>query len=95
MGWQAALGSGDPGEWGTRGIQFPSVMGAGRARTEFSTTGKLNRAQHPKDAIRETSAHVSPRVPLDSTLGVGECFREGALANSSGEGWLPLWGPGL
>lgn len=33
MGWQAALGSGDPGEWdthggGTIGIQLPSVMGA-------------------------------------------------------------------
>lgn len=36
MGWQAALGSGDPDEWGTcegvspRGIQFPSMMGVGK-----------------------------------------------------------------
>lgn len=51
MGWQAALGSGDPGEWGTcegmnpRGIQFLSVMGVGRVRTEFCATGKLNRVR--------------------------------------------------
>lgn len=31
--------------------------------TEFSTTGKLNRVQHPENATRETPAHLSPKAP--------------------------------